>query len=129
MLKEILVEVLPDVLEEILSPYAHMSDIEKYINETIGEDSIPTFVENTNRPRPTINRSMLTSGGEFYDKQKPVSTASKPTNERGIVNGESYASGQGLLEWFKKEKPSEIAPSEFTHASGDVDALIKRTVG
>lgn len=128
LLREVLVEVLPEVLQEIMDPYASMSDVEKYINEVIGEDTTPKYIKRT-----PIDRSQLTTGGNPYGSNNTassVSPMSAPDNKRGVVNGESFASGQGLLEWFSKtKKPDHVELSEFKHKTSDIDALIKKTMG
>jgi hypothetical protein len=104
LIKEALIEVLPVVL--------------------------PSILEEINQP---ANTSLLTRNDvkERFNLSKPKAiSVEKPSNERTGFNGEPYASGKGLMEWYKKSTDGQSLPteSEFKHTDDELNAFIKSKI-
>ena len=104
IIKEALTEVLPEALREVLTEKTQK-------NSTILDEKMDLASLYKN------NRSSDISYGLDDHAPRKVSNVKAPSNPKGKMdNGEFFASGKGILEWFSKsggktiEKP--LAPSE-----------------
>lgn len=89
-------------------------------NETV-EKSIDTNKLNELRSK----FSMLNSRTGYYDGLK------SPNNKKTVINGEPYASGNGLLEWFKSTKDAVAIQQhkEVLNKNDEIDEYVNNIIG
>jgi len=131
-LKEIVKEALVEILPEVLM----------LMNEQLQENvSRQTSLVEVSEPDLDLIRSKFRQAqdvngvSEFYgDSLSPSpmrgSARGVPKNETGVVNGEHFASGKGILEWFAKQGgKSPTQHSEFKHTDKQMNDFIAKKFG
>ena len=99
MIKEGVAEALAEMLPEIVS----------MIQEGL---SAPIHIQSNSLVEATQNDDRLSLIRQKYREANPnsgvgYSDLPKPENPKAIVNGETFASGKGILEWFSETKNGE----------------------
>jgi hypothetical protein len=104
-LKQLIYETVQEAMEDIL--------LDRNISESL---TIPQH--------PPTDRMSLASK---VLPTKDVSPYGAPKLKRDVVNGEEYTSGQGILEWFGKDRGQEVQSRTKT-SSNQIDGLINRVL-
>lgn len=113
LVKEALIEVLPDVI--------------RIVNESSNSPSIQeTQLEGLSRPSSIDSYIQETLSERSNNRTSQYNL----DNPRQVINGTPYASGKGVLEWFaNKKKPDVIEHREFKHRDDDVNSYLSKTLG
>ena len=117
LIKEAMMEILPDLMEIMVE---NMNTIQ------------PVVVENSVRQTPDLTlirqHAADARGEQGYDglPKPPVDT---PKNEKAIVDGEVFASGKGIMEWFAGKKAAGRPQSGFAHSPDQMDDFIAKKFG
>lgn len=122
LIKEAMLEILPDIME--------------IMSESLNEN---LTVTQASKPDLTLVRqhaAKAKSKGPAYDLEdgtrfatNPSPSVATPNNPKGIVDGEVYASGQGLMEWYRKAGGKAAPAREFKHTDDDMDAFLSKKFG
>lgn len=110
MLKEALLEVLPDVLRAL-------NEEKQPKKPMFNEEKIGSLID---AYKPQTSKEDFSY--EIEEKSKP-SKSSMPNNPKKVINGEKFVSGKGVLEWFSNQN-DPIKNSEFNHSEKDMDDFI-----
>jgi hypothetical protein len=120
IIKEALVEVLPEVLNEILTQKPAKKG--GFQEEKI--DLVKVFSESRSAPETPYDFD-----GEPRSLKSYAGSVPAPNNPKGEVrNGEKYASGKGILEWFAQSKGVETK-EHIEKQNKDVDGVISNIMG
>ena len=103
LLRETLMEVLPDVI--------------RIVNESYGVNN------HKNNLSETPNISAIHSGRKRLTDS--IVYENLPNNPKENIDGKTYVSGKGIMEWVKKRGGTLPAvESEFNHTEEDVNKLL-----
>ncbi len=128
-LKEIVKEALVEILPEVL-----MMMNEQIQQTPSGQSLVEESKPDLDLIRSKYRDSKKTGGGDFYSESlSPSPTISqrsnpRPNNPKGVVNGEQFASGKGILEWFASQPP-QVNNGEFKHTEKDMNDFISKKFG
>lgn len=128
-LRQLIREVLSEALPEIFS----------IISEIVEENNNKPIVAESNRIdlssiKAHVNNSITDRGyGEMgVDLPKPSIQPKPyaiPNNPKGIVNGEKYVSGKGIMEWLEKTGGPVRPTTEFKHTESQIEDFINKKFG
>lgn len=125
LIREVLIESLPEIIEII-------SEITEYNRE---ETTTRSVVEAT-KPDISLLRSHVSQAvSRGYDElpdgpsRAVISNIPTPNNPKAIVNGEVFASGKGIMEWFAKGQGKLPPPTEFKHTEDAMGDFMKKRFG
>ena len=114
LVKEALIEVLPDVI--------------RTINEAQGSNYNYELPQKPSSIENFISETLENRSYGYSSLQRPSNKPLK--NQRQVINGEHYASGQGILDWYiKDKKPDVIEHKEFKHSDQDMNKFIGNMIG
>ncbi len=125
LIKEAMMEILPELME--------------IMAENLNESWTPTrSVQQT--PDLTLVRQHASeaSGGQhdyglddnfMPTRNRAKSSAPIPNNEKGIVDGEVYASGNGILEWYQNAGGKAEPTGEFKHTPDQMNDFMAKKFG
>ena len=102
LIKEAMLEILPDLMEVMVKGMN-----ENYVPQTVNQTADLSLI----RQQVAANR---------VDESAP--------NEKAIVEGEVYASGKGIMEWFGDQNVKPTL-SEFKHSPDQMDDYISKRFG
>lgn len=124
--RELVREVLSEALPEIF-------DI---ISEIVESNNKPIIVESNKQDLSSIKQHVrgsisergydLPSNQNVENKASRVKSPSVPNNPKGVVNGETYASGRGIMEWFEKSNGKIPPQTEFKHSDSQIEDYINK---
>jgi len=122
LIREVLIESLPEIIE-----------IVSEITEGSNRES-SSLVEMTRPPDLSVLRSHVaqaTSRGydELPSGPSRATSGKIPNNPKAVVNGEVFASGKGIMEWFAGENGKLPAPTEFKHSKDQMDGFMSKRFG
>jgi hypothetical protein len=107
------------------------SELKKLIYETV-QEAINSLLQDTTvgegldeSRKPIADSMSLVNRLQSTNSNSLLSGLDKPQIKQEVIKGKTYTSGQGILEWFDKDKTNEITDS--SKASGQqIDGLISR---
>ena len=118
IIKEAMMEILPDLMEIM---------VENMMTEGYAPQSVQQ------KPDLTLVRQRFTqgaSGGGGYDDMPdaPKTHVPMPPNPKTVIEGEPFASGKGIMEWFGK---TATAPkmTEFNHSEDQMEDFMQKKFG
>lgn len=127
LVREAMLEMLPELIEIIR---------ENVINEGY---TAPTQNTVQQKPDLTLVRQHVQAAsggggdyGEFSNAgptMRNVRNAPPSPNEKAVIDGETYASGKGILEWFESQGGKEATTSEFKHGNDQMDEFVAQKFG
>ena len=124
-LKEIIKEAMLEILPELMEIMAES------LNENL------TVVQ-ASKPDLTLVRqhaAKAKSTGPAYDLEEGTvfttrpSSSAAPNNPKAIVDGEAFASGKGIMEWYQRAGGKAAPQREFKHSEDDMDRFINKKFG
>ena len=126
LVREAMMEMLPELIEIIR---------ENVINESY----TPT---NTVKQKPDLTlvrqHYQAASGGGGYDDKdfanagpsyRAVRNAPPAPNPKAVIEGETFASGKNIMEWFAAQGGKEPIVSDFKHSQDQMDDFIAKKFG
>jgi len=125
LVKEAMMEILPELME--------------IMAENLSESwTPPQSVRQT--PDLTLVRqhaSQASGGGHDYGldenflpaRPRARSSAPTPNNPKEMIDGEVFASGQGIMEWYQKAGGKAQPSSEFKHTPEQMEDFMKKKFG
>jgi hypothetical protein len=116
LIRETVSGVLIDMLPEIISMVQENSQGQIVESNFKGKDNGPSLI------REKYKRLNPNSGAGY-------NLPSKPDNPKGVVNGETYASGKGIMEWFSKRGGKTAPQREFSYTEEDMEKFKKKLFG
>lgn len=132
-LRKLIVEILEDVLPVYVD--SRLTNITSNIVSELRAQTISTVDSETLRK----HLKEAIAGETTYDniptpvvrtKNIPSRNVPPPKNEKAIVDGEVYASGKNLLEWFKKTGgPLPPSEPEFKYSEEEISDYIGTILG
>lgn len=127
--RELVREVLSETLPEIF-------DI---ISEIVESNNRPIIVESNKQDLSSIKQHVrgaisergydFPSNQNVENKSSRIKSPSVPNNPKGVVNGETYASGRGIMEWFEKSNGKIPPKTEFKHSDSQIEDYINKKFG
>lgn len=118
IIKEAMMEILPELME--------------IMAENINESYTPS---NTVMQKPdlTLVRQHYSdangNNGNTYDGMGGQPSRAVAPNPKAMVDGEHFASGKNIMEWFNKEHNNKPAQREFTHSDNQMADYMKEKFG
>lgn len=118
--EEALTEMLPDLVEMIkegveTSSSTSISQEPSLVESTRNEDQLSLIRQKFRQANPESNSS-------YTGLPKPP----KPDNPKAVVNGETFASGKGILEWFTNSKVANNKAKDAAHENKMKDFMEKK---
>lgn len=120
IIKSVVIEMLPDLVEVITEQVR--SDMRQMIEERSMIRSEPDL---------DLIRSKFRDGVKGDDKPyggTPRRAPKTPNNPKSIVDGEQYASGKGIMEWFTAQG-GKAPQTDAGYSQDDMDEFMKKRFG
>ena len=121
IIKEALVEILPEVLM-LMNEQLDRPSGESLVESVRDEDGLNLIRSKFREANPKGYDYGL--GGSGLSSHTPA-----PENQQAKINGEHYASGKGILEWFASQGGKNVNNGEFKHTQEDMDNFISKKFG
>lgn len=118
IIKEALVEILPEVLT-LMNEQLDRPSSESLVESIRDEDGLNLIRSKFREANPSGHDYGLGGSG----------LSSTPNNPKAKVNGENFASGKGILEWFASQGGQQVNNGEFKHTQEDMDDFISKKFG
>ena len=123
LVHEAVLEMLPELIEIIR---------ENTINESY---TPPTSVQQ--KPDLTLVRQSAERRAGYDDKDFPnagptyraIQNAPAPPNPKAVIDGETFASGKGIMEWFSAQGGPTTPTTEFKHSEQDMKDFMAKKFG
>lgn len=117
MIREVTTEVVAEMLPEIVS----------MVKEGVETPRESSLVESSREPDLELIRKR-------YREANPGSASvygdiPRPDNPKAVINGEHFASGKGIMEWFNSQG-GKSAPAKGTgHTERDIEKFMAKRFG
>ena len=118
IIKEALVEILPEVLT-LMNEQLDRPSSESLVESIRDEDGLNLIRSKFREANPRGHDYGLGGSG----------LSSAPKNQKANINGEHFASGKGILEWFASQGGKQVNNGEFKHTQEDMDDFISKKFG
>lgn len=117
MIREVATEVVAEMLPEIVS----------MVQEGMEVPRESSLVESSREPDLELIRKR-------YKEANPNSGAGygdipKPKNPKAVVNGETFASGKGIMEWFSSQGGKSAPAKGVGHTEKDIENFMAKRFG
>ena len=124
LVREAMLEMLPELME--------------IIRENINESYIP---QNSVQQQPDLTlvrqhfKEASGGGGDYAEfdnvgqTMRNVRNAPPAPNPKTMIDGEQFASGKNIMEWFTKQGGKEAVVSEFKHSADQMDDFLAKKFG
>lgn len=126
LVREAMLEMLPELIEIIRE-------------NVINEEYAPTRSVKQKPDLDLVRQHVrdASAGGGYSDgdfanagpTMRAVRNAPPAPNPKTIVDGETFASGKGIMEWFTAQGGKEPVVSDFKHSPDQMDDFISKKFG
>ena len=125
LVKEAMLEILPDLMEIMVENMRDELHEAYSPPESVKQKPDLDYIRQAYKP--TTSASEYTGLGEIPNR---TTSTKAPKNPKAIIEGESFASGKGIMDWFQnsvsKDKPKV---SEFKHSEKQMQEFMSKKFG
>lgn len=128
LIKEAMLEILPDLMEimaeSINENYAPVQSVKQKPDLTLVRQHAAEASRGSGRGEYELDEDMLP-----VKRNRAKSSAPVPNNPKEIIDGEVFASGAGIMEWYQKAGGKAPPPSEFKHTPEQMEEFVSKKFG
>jgi hypothetical protein len=128
LIKEAMLEILPDLMEimaeNINENYSPPTSVRQKPDLTLVRQHAAEASRGTGRGEYELDEDMLP-----VKRHRAKSSAPIPNNPKEVINGEVFASGAGIMEWYQNAGGKAPPPSEFKHTEKQMNEFLSKKFG